>query len=135
MVNYNTTEYTHEDGTKYVFVTRGKSAEFTAEEITKYINDTLGGVKHEEAKDNRLAAVMEDADTPGKQTLLVPNARQNIFLADLKRGISFCKSKYAVDEAAIIAEATRIFPSLNLLKLWEKKEIRNDGVAGQAKRP
>jgi hypothetical protein len=145
MVKYNTTEYMHGNA-KYVFVTRGKSAPFTKEEILAYIAaEDAAAAKQpkEESKAKEVAVGLAETflangqfvgvPAQKKSPFVVPEARENIFLADLKRGLIFCMNKYGATSEGVVSEAKRVFPSLNLTKLWEKKET-SDGVKGQAKR-
>jgi len=149
MTKYRTTQYVHEDGTKYVFVTRGKSEPVTNEEIIEYIKRETPTIDRgnlpqvvqprSTAKDvaeglaRQFLANGQFEDT-GPQMCTktgefsIPEEREKIFLADLKRGIPFCERKYGVKEPALVAEAKRIYPSLNLVKLLEKK----DGTQGKA---
>lgn len=131
MTKYRTTQYVHEDGTKYVFVTRGKSEPVTNEEIIEYIKreqpqktTTLRASATPTARElielARLRGHALVVDEPKVPPFIVPKEREKIFLADLKRGIPFCEQKYGTKEPALIAEAFRIYPSLNLQKLWEK---------------
>ena len=136
MVKYNTTEYVNGHGVKYVFVTRGKSAPFTKEEILSYVAKEEAAVHKAPSVSQQLIddliGVEEEKPSIVSWPFVVPKVRENIFLADLKLGLKFCVKKYGALEADVISEAKRVFPSLNLEKLWEKKE-KNDGVKGQAK--
>jgi len=142
MSNYRTTQYVDEEGTKYIFVTRGKSAPVTNEEILTYISRERPIVSKEKLPIPVQAPAARDVaeslarqflkkgqfvDTPaqmcqdaGEPIFEVPEEREKIFLADLRRGIPFCIGKYGATENLIVEEAHRIFPSLNLTKLWEK---------------
>lgn len=154
MVKYNTTEYMH-GSVKYVFVTRGKSAPFNKEEIKAYIDAEEAATVKRPSVDQQVIDNLDGARTPRRvaealvqeflhrgqmadaapqKSFVVPKERETIFLADLKRGLKFCISKYSATESGIREESKRIFPSLNLTKLWEPKEIKN-GPEGQAKRP
>ena len=127
MTKYRTTQYVHGDGTKYVFVTRDKSEPVTNEEIIEYIKreqpqktttiraSTLPHGQFDGVPATSIATLVAPLNITGKE-------REKIFLADLKRGIPFCEQKYGVKEPALIAEAHRIYPSLNLRKLWEKPD-------------
>lgn len=151
MVKYKTKEHTF-NGVKYVFVTRGKSAQFSDEEIDSFIS----GIKTEEplaptqaeeeivqsgAREiaeglaRQFLANGQFAVSPPQKEFVVPVERTNLFLSDLKRGIEFCTKKYGVRASYIISEARRVFPSLNLNKLWEKKESQDVRDTGQVKRP
>lgn len=114
MIKYQHQNYTAPNGKEYVFVTRGKSAPFSAEEINNYMKEV--------AKDVTLPveAVQVEPKQAVARKLTIGDHLENIFLADLKTGLEFCKSKYGVDENEIVSEAARVFPSLNLKKLWEK---------------
>jgi hypothetical protein len=121
MTKYRTTMYKAEDGTSFVFVTRGKSEPFTNQEIQDFLarNRITRPI---EAVDERLKQLMDDKPTVIEEptnTWRLSNGLGKVFLADLKCGLEFCKSKYAVTDADIISEANRLFPSLNLEKLWE----------------
>lgn len=144
MTKYRTTQYVHEDGTKYVFVTRGKSEPVTNEEIVEYIKreqpqktTTLREsvtltpkelIELARVRGHPYILGVDEAKVTTVVPFTIPEEREKIFLADLKRGIPFCERKYGAKEPALVAEAKRIYPSLNLQKLWEKK----DGTQGKA---
>jgi len=90
-------------GTRYVFVTRGRSKPFTLEEAKEYLDD-LG-------RDNDIEETKKD-DTPWQ----IPDDRRRkiMFLKDLNMGMEFCTNKYGVTEEQIVAEAQRIAPHLTL---------------------
>jgi hypothetical protein len=124
MVAYNTVEHTAADGTKYVFVTRGKSAPVTAEEIQAFLS-TQKASEPVEAEE----AAPEPVVLPWRFN--VPDVRAKVFHADIKRGLEFCRNKYGASETEIRSEAQRLFPELNVNNLWAPKE-KKDGQAGVA---
>lgn len=128
MVSYKTVEHKAKDGRIFVFVTRGKSAPFSSEEIAHFLSDTQvapekskAQVVAEELSAKLLANGQYEGVTP-RPLFAVPKEREKLFLADLRCGIEFCTKKYGASEKDILNEARRVFPSLNLEKLWEKKD-------------
>lgn len=94
-------------GRQFIFVTRGRSKPFTAEEAIEYLQS-----RPLEFPDNPIVPV-EDAvfeETTNEEAWQIPDSksRRYMFHKDLQRGLPFCVEKYGQSEEAIRAEAKRL---------------------------
>lgn len=104
-------------GVQYVFVTRGRSRAFDAEEAIAYLQDV------EKPKSeiglrfpNRPIEPVEDAtfdepkETAVEATWQIPDdkMRHHMFRQDLREGMPFCVKKYGQPQEVIEAEAKRL---------------------------
>lgn len=98
-MKFKTKEIIHKDKT-YCFVTKGNQ-KITEEEIAEY----FGG-------DTEL----KEPTPPWS----VPDNLRKMFLSDLRLGVKFCVKKYQASPEAVMSEARRIAPEVNLDSIIKK---------------
>lgn len=104
-MNYNAYEVVAGNRT-YVFVTRGKSKPFGADEAVTYINNKEFVEANPQTK--ILIETKDEPETPKEWRVGDSKDARNIFLADLKTGEKFCCVKYGVKTSQIVEEAKRL---------------------------
>jgi hypothetical protein len=111
MPRYNEFRIVH-DGVQYVFVTRGRSKEFTPEEALKYL------VEYSTSDDAIVASPAFKVDESvkaeiydgGQDAWQIPDTRQrrHMFRQDLQKGMPYCIDKYGQPQEVLEAEARRL---------------------------
>ena len=100
-------------GQQYIFVTRGRAKEFSAQEAIEYLQNRPLEFPAQPIVPPKVA-VFDDKEltkeTSVEATWSIPDdrSRRHMFHMDLQRGIEFCVSKYGQSEEAIKAEAKRL---------------------------
>ena len=99
-------------GQKFIFVACDKLP--SKKEAIDYLNKRTQIASGKSNQETTLDA----SEQMGSQSWSVPENKQrrHIFMRDLRAGIDFCKEKYGVSEAEIIAEAKRIAPHYNIAR-------------------
>ena len=106
-------------GSQFIFVTRGRSKPFTAEEAIGFLQDRVTksspseNVSPEVAPlgyDNVEQSVREEIYDCGESVWRIPDdkMRRHMFRTDLKEGMAFCVKKYGQSVEVIEAEAKRL---------------------------
>ena len=91
------------EGATYIFVSRTKP--FTPEEMLDYL----------EGKQQEVAEVLTLNKAPVPMPKFhITNEMRQIFTSDLRFGLDFCMKKYGVGKQAILSEAGRLNPSMDL---------------------
>lgn len=102
-MKFNTTEKTI-DGTRFIFVTRGRSKAFTDEEVSFFLNDMLSNGEWP-----------SDSETIVEDKFVLRGELVPMFLKDMRQfGADFCAKKHGATVKQIIAEAQRIAPYLKV---------------------
>jgi hypothetical protein len=127
-VSYKETEVLW-GGKNFIFVTRGRSKPFTAEEAIQYLTDrtqkiaksnpTVGStlesfLEEEKLLEPTLDLEPEVEESPFEAFIPDDKHRKLMFLKDYSVGIEFCSKKYGVSSAQVIAEVKRIAPHMNV---------------------
>ena len=86
-----------EDSNTYHFIARGKSKDFTDEEVAAYMSELH---PKEVQKQFRVEGEL-----------------RKIFSQDLRFGLKHCCLKYGVSREQLMAEARRLFPQMNIEKI------------------
>lgn len=93
MSNYTVRTVTEGTNT-YHFISRGRSKEFTDEEVSAYMHDL-----HPKAE---------------KKEFRVEGTLRKIFAQDLRFGLKHCCQKYGATKEQLLEEAKRLFPQMNI---------------------
>ena len=116
MSKYKEFKVTH-DGAQYVFVTRGRSKPFSAEEALAYLTKESTKVKSEIGLRFPNKPVVPTRDVTFEETAeavlstwRIPDdkLRRHMFRKDLQSGMPFCIKKYGQSAEVIEAEAKRL---------------------------
>lgn len=98
MSKYNVRVLPHNNGNKYVFVTRKRTKGFSDEELIEALDELEADI----AKSN-------------EEQFKVVNTK--IFAVDLRSGLDFCSRKYGVSTDTIERKAAELFPHLTIGQL------------------